>query len=302
ARQPPDPYRVLVVDDDPHLARHLALTLQSAGMIARDLADPLTLLEVLMDWRPDLLLLDMHMPSCTGLEVAAVVRQMESLTGLPIVFLSGEQDFARQMDAMGQGADDFLTKPIAPERLVAQVTHRAWRGRLLQGRMTRDSLTGLLNHSALLDRLEAEVARAQRLNGALAFAMTDLDHFKRVNDTHGHGIGDQVLRAFARLLQHRLRRSDALGRYGGEEFGIVLPDTGPDEAHALLEGLRKDFAAFRFQGASGEFQVTFSAGLALWPPYHQASALCDAADQALYAAKAAGRNRVETAPEPDPSC
>ncbi|GLH69895.1 diguanylate cyclase [Geothrix rubra] len=302
ARQPQDPYRVLVVDDDPQVAEGLALTLRRAGMLASSLADPLEILGALAETRPDLLLLDMHMPACTGKEVAAVIRQVEPLAGLPIVFLSGERDFARQMDAMGEGADDFLTKPIAPERLVAHVTHRAWRGRLLLGLMVRDGLTGLLNHSALLDQLDNEVARARRLDGRLVFAMADLDHFKRVNDTHGHGMGDQVLRAFSRLLQQRLRRTDALGRYGGEEFGIVLPDTELAEARALLEGLREDFAALRFHGPGGDFGVSFSAGLADFPAHGDGAGLCEAADRALYAAKAGGRNRVETAPTPGPSC
>ncbi|HEX9011685.1 MAG TPA: diguanylate cyclase [Holophagaceae bacterium] len=302
ARQPQDPYRVLVVDDDPQVAEGLALTLRSAGMLAHSLADPLAILGALAETRPDLLLLDMHMPACTGKEVAAVLRQVEALAGLPIVFLSGERDFGRQMDAMGEGADDFLTKPIAPERLVAHVTHRAWRGRMLLGLMVRDGLTGLLNHSALLDQLDIEVARARRLSGRLVFAMADLDLFKRVNDTQGHGMGDQVLRAFSRLLQQRLRRTDVLGRYGGEEFGIVLPDTEPAEARALLEGLREDFAALRFHGPAGTFGTTFSAGLADFPAHGDAAALCEAADQALYAAKAGGRNRVETAPTPGPSC
>ena len=154
ARQPQDPYRILVVDDDPQVAEGLALILRNAGMLAHSLADPLQILGALAETRPDLLLLDMHMPACTGKEVAAVLRQVEPLAGLPIVFLSGERDFARQMEAMGEGADDFLTKPIAPEQLVAHVTHRAWRGRMLLGLMVRDGLTGLLNHSALLDQLD----------------------------------------------------------------------------------------------------------------------------------------------------
>lgn len=302
ARQPQDPYRILVVDDDPQVAEGLALTLRNAGMLARSLANPLEILGALAETRPDLLLLDMHMPACTGKEVAAVIRQVEPLSGLPIVFLSGERNFARQMDAMGEGADDFLTKPIAPERLVAHVTHRAWRGRLLLGLMVRDGLTGLLNHSALLDQLDIEVTRARRQSGRLAFAMADLDHFKRVNDTQGHGMGDQVLRAFSRLLQQRLRRTDALGRYGGEEFGIVLPDTDLAEAAALIEGLREDFAALRFHGPGGDFTATFSAGLAAFPMHGAAAELCEAADRALYAAKAGGRNRVETAPAPGATC
>jgi len=302
ARQPQDPYRILVVDDDRAVAEGLALILRKAGMLARALSDPMEILGALAETRPDLLLLDMHMTGCDGKEVAAVLRQLDTMAGLPIVFLSGEQDFRQQMDAMGEGADDFLTKPIAPERLVALVTHRAWRGRMLLGLMVRDGLTGLLNHSALLDQLETEVARARRQDGPLVFAMADLDHFKRVNDSHGHGAGDQVLKAFARLLQQRLRRTDALGRYGGEEFGLVLPDTEPAEARILLDALREDFAAIQFQGPGGVFGVTFSVGLAAFPGWPTAADLREAADRALYVAKAAGRNRVESAPDGLPTC
>jgi diguanylate cyclase (GGDEF)-like protein len=161
--------------------------------------------------------------------------------------------------------------------------------------MVRDSLTGLLNHTVLKEQLAIEVARAARLGQKMSFAMVDIDHFKHVNDTYGHPTGDQVIKSISRLLQQRLRKSDVVGRYGGEEFAIILPNTGEEQAVRLLDELRVGFSQVRHLSEGREFYVTFSAGIASCSNFAGANQLSNAADRALYKAKAQGRNRVTLA-------
>ncbi len=158
--------------------------------------------------------------------------------------------------------------------------------------MATDGLTGLLNHSHLEERLETEIARSQRQGSPLVFAMIDIDHFKRVNDTWGHAAGDRVLRSLAKLLRQRLRRTDVAGRYGGEEFGVILTDTDVETALPLLDAIRRDFGAVQHTCGDTEFSVHFSAGLAGFPRHRSAGVLVNAADAALYVAKQAGRDRI----------
>ncbi|WP_448573676.1 diguanylate cyclase [Trichothermofontia sp.] len=293
-----EPYRILVVDDEPEQADYYARILEVAGMRSRVVTDPMLVMQALGEWEADLILMDMHMPGCTGLELAAVIRQQPIYVSTPIVFLSIETDLDQHRAAMHQGGDQFLVKPIPPTDLVIEVMGRVQRSRILRSLMERDSLTGLLKHTAIKEQLQLEIKRAQRQRSRLAFAMLDIDHFKQVNDSYGHATGDQVLRSLSRLLQQRLRRTDAIGRYGGEEFAIILPDTTGESAHRVLDEIRDGFAHIQHQGRdtgtnrSREFAVTFSCGIATFPTYTEASCLSDAADRALYQAKGQGRNRV----------
>ena len=287
-----NPLTVLVVEDDPLQANHHATLLRSAGMNALVENDPLRVMEPLVDGRPDLVLMDLYMPGCTGIELAAAIRQQEAFVGIPIVFLSQERVRTLQWEAMRQGGDDFLTKPVDPEHLLAIVSTRAQRGRVLRSHMVRDSLTGLLNHSAILDRLEHELARAQRSREPLAFAMLDLDHFKRINDQFGHAAGDRVLRSLARMLQQRLRKTDLLGRYGGEEFAIILPGATASRAAEIMDNVRESFAALEFPFGADRTRVTFSVGISDFPRHQLLDRLAEEADHALYRAKDEGRNRV----------
>lgn len=284
--------RILVVDDDELLAEHHGSILRAAGMTVQVLTDPRTLLTVLGEFAPDLVLMDMYMPDCTGAELARVVRQHRKYLGLPIVFLSVENDVTRQLSALSPGADDFLTKPIAPDHLVQALRLRATRARDLRSVMETDSLTGLYNHAHLKERLSFEQCRAERTGSPLVFALLDLDHFKRVNDVQGHLAGDRVIRSLARVLVSRLRRTDIIGRYGGEEFGVVLPDTDAAAAVAVLNDIRETFEGITHTGNLGSFHVTLSCGAAKF----QADAAGDdhirRADEALYVAKAEGRNVV----------
>lgn len=290
----PEPFRVLVVDDEPEIAEYHSLILQGAGMLTKVAHEPESVLETVHEFRPDLLLMDMYMPGCSGREVAKLIRQIPDFVSLPIVFLSGETDTKKQFSAMRVGAEGFLTKPILPENLISEVALRAERMRTLRALMARDSLTGLFNHTTTTHLLESAIVAARRQNCFLSFAMIDLDHFKLVNDTHGHSVGDQVLLALARVLQQRLRKSDLVGRYGGEEFAVILDNAAPAMAVQIMEQLREDFSKVVFEAGGASFSCTFSCGIAIFPELDDMESLRDAADNALYQAKRAGRNCVVT--------
>ncbi len=290
--QEPAPFNLVLVEDSPTQARYFSIVLERAGMDVTVVRNPMDVLGVLDNKPADLILMDMYMPHCNGHELAQVVRQVPRYASIPIVFLSAETKVERQLRAMSKGGDDFLTKPIEPAHLIRSVSIRAERARMLRSLMVTDSLTGLLNHTHIKEELEAEIARAARRGGTVCFAMLDIDHFKGVNDTFGHPAGDRVIKTLARMLQQRLRRADAIGRYGGEEFAVVMPDATPEQAAAVLNDIRQRFADVRQTGEGGSFNSSFSAGLACYPACADATQITMEADMALFAAKSAGRNRV----------
>lgn len=289
---PPSPMRVLIVDDSRVHANLYALHLQNQGMITQVLYEPKVVLEIMDEFQPELILLDMYMPYCTGMELAAVVRQIPVYVGIPIVYLSSETDRNRQLEAVSVGGDDFLEKPIKPEHLISAISARIERYRTLRELMLRDSLTGLYNHTTIKEHLRQEFARAQRSNYPLSCVVLDLDHFKQINDMYGHSVGDRVLKSLAQLLVRRLRQSDIIGRYGGEEFVLVLPETPSLTALNLVDELRQNFAQIRHRGEEVEFCLTFSGGISAWPPYSSPNLLFEMADRAMYAAKNRGRNQI----------
>lgn len=289
-QQPSEPFRILIVDDAEELAEHYALVLRQKGMVVKVLTEPSTLLQNLSEFSPELILMDMYMPEYSGMELATVIRQSSAYLGVPIVYLSTETNMQVQFSAMRLGGDDFLTKPVQDERLVSAVITRAERYRSLTSMMIRDGLTGLYNHSHLKEQLVQELARARRENGELCFVMFDIDHFKAVNDSYGHPTGDRVIKSLARLLKQRLRESDIIGRYGGEEFGVIFPNTNAHKIKPVVDDLREHFAQAQQFCDETKFNVSFSAGIASFPDFDNAESLTNAADTALYTAKHAGRN------------
>ncbi|MBA4242529.1 MAG: diguanylate cyclase [Pseudomonas sp.] len=295
AQQQGEPYRVLIVDDDLDLASRYSLVLRGAGMLVEVLRDPAQIFEHLRDFNPEVMLLDVNMPDCTGPELAQIIRCNDDWLRIPIIYLSAETDIAKQMSALIKAGDDFVTKPISDNALVAAVFSRAQRARLLSDALSRDSLTGLLKHGDIKEQVAIELERALRSGARASVVMLDIDHFKRVNDEHGHAAGDNVIRALANLLRQRLRRVDSLGRYGGEEFLAVLPDCTPQQARMILDEIRERFAELRFIADGGEFSCTLSAGIAGTDVHSNAEQLRERADKALYAAKHGGRNQVQIA-------
>lgn len=287
-----EPYKVLVVDDSRAQATHTERVLNSAGIVTRTLIEPIEAMNHLADFQPDLIILDMYMPECNGPELAQVIRHNDRYVSVPIIYLSAEDDLDKQLDAMSEGGDDFLTKPIKPRHLIATVRNRASRARSLRARMVRDSLTGLYNHTHTLQLLEDARFRAERDGQPLSFAMIDIDFFKKVNDTYGHPMGDRVIKSLALFLKQRLRKSDHVGRYGGEEFAVVMPNTDAAAANRVLDDIRQRFAEIQFSAQPHDLSCTFSCGIAQLAPHLDGKLLSQQADQALYVAKHGGRNQV----------
>lgn len=285
-------YRILLVEDSKFQAAYYAQILENEGMQARICTQPSQVLDVMADFNPDLILLDMYMPDCSGMELANLVRQVERFVSIPIVYLSAERDIDVQLRAMSQGGDDFLSKPIKPDHLIAAVKARVIRYRKLRSFMLRDGLTGLLNHTTINEYLDQELARAKRQNTPLSFIMIDIDNFKQVNDTYGHPAGDRVLKSLSRLLRQRLRRADVIGRYGGEEFALILPDTPGENARYVMEDIRRRFNKILHMAGDQHFTVTFSSGIAAYPGFGTTTDIKEAADQALYQGKRNGKDCV----------
>lgn len=290
-----DPNHVLVVDDSPEEVADIALILQRAGMVTSVVTEPSQVFQVLIERKPDLIIMSAELVGCTGAELAAVIRQQEAFVAVPILFVSSEDDHIAGVETIRSHGDEVIQKPLEADRLVQSVSVRLKRSRDMRFLMERDSLTGLLNHTNLKESLATEIQRAQRIGTSVSFAMVDIDHFKNVNDTHGHLIGDRVLRSLARLLEERLRKTDTVGRYGGEEFGVVFFNTDVFDAAATMNRIRDAFSRSPHQLSESEFTVSFSCGVASFPEYRTASALTAAADRALYTAKQGGRNRVVSA-------
>lgn len=288
-----DPYKVLIIDDSRAQATHTERVLNSAGIVTRTLTEPIQAMAELAEFQPDLIILDMYMPECNGPELAKVIRHNDRYVSVPIIYLSAEDDLDKQLDAMSEGGDDFLTKPIKPRHLIATVRNRASRARNLKSRMVRDSLTGLYNHTHTLQLLEDARFRARRDGQPLSFAMIDIDHFKKVNDTFGHPMGDRVIKSLALFLKQRLRKTDHIGRYGGEEFAVVLPDTDAATAAKVLDEIRRRFAEIHYPAQPHDLSCTFSCGIAELRDGLDGNQLSKQADEALYVAKHGGRNRVE---------
>lgn len=286
-------FRVLIVDDDQLLAEHYALVLQGAGLRAEILLDPSQIYDGLSRFRPDVILLDVLMPGCSGPELAQLIRLQDEWLSVPIIYLSSETDGERQLAALVKGGDDFLTKPITDTALIVAVFARAQRARQLADMMTKDSLTGLLQHARVKERLSHELQRSERTGEPLSVVMLDIDHFKKVNDNYGHLTGDQVISSLASLLKQQLRKTDIIGRYGGEEFLLILPDCNQQQAFGLVEQLRQSFASLPFSFDYQTFHCTFSAGICQATATEQTDQVIDQADKALYAAKHAGRNQTQ---------
>ena len=285
-----EPYKVMVVDDSHAQATFTERALNSAGIVTCVLNEPHRVMCELAEFQPDLIILDMYMPRCSGPELAKVIRQSERYVSIPIIYLSAEGDLDKQLDAMGEGGDDFITKPIKPRHLIATVRQRAARARNLHALMVRDSLTGLYNHTHILHLLEDACVKARRTAQPLSFAMLDIDFFKKVNDTFGHPTGDRVIKSLAAFLKQRLRKTDFIGRYGGEEFAVVLPDTDENSALKVIEEIRQRFAEILHPAQPQDLMCTFSCGIAQLVKHEDSKILSKNADQALYVAKQSGRN------------
>jgi diguanylate cyclase (GGDEF)-like protein len=293
--------RILSVEDDPDHAAFVKAVLESAGYEVRICADPARFEAEAIGFTPDLVLMDINLPGFSGYDLARFLKQNEKYAAVPVVFLTAENRAQSRIDTIRAGGDDYLVKPVAPALLLSTVAARIERAQFLKSLLGRDGLTGLLNHTAFFEGVRGALLRQARAPGkGASFILIDLDHFKAVNDRHGHPVGDRVLAALGALLRRRLRGSDLVGRLGGEEFAAILEDLTEEEAERLMNRLLEEFSVMPHTGADRSvFQVTFSVGVAGFVKGMTMDAWRQAADDALYAAKSAGRRHVVRATRPE---
>ncbi|SPF46554.1 Response regulator receiver modulated diguanylate cyclase [Candidatus Sulfopaludibacter sp. SbA4] len=308
------PKRVLAAEDNPVFQSMLRTMLTKWGyeaVMARDGVEAWQILQA--PDSPRLAILDWMMPGMDGVEVCRRVRAADREPYIYILLLTARTESQDIVEGMDAGADDYLTKPFnahelrvrlrAGSRILDLQEELLVAREALREQATHDSLTGLLNRASILQALQNELSRADRESQPVSLLMVDLDRFKNINDTHGHLAGDAVLREAARRMKSAIRRYDAIGRYGGEEFLILLPGCEGETARLQAERVRESLAASPFTSGADSVSVTCSIG-ASWrgrPGISDTDSLVRDADLALYCAKDRGRNRVEMAAAQPPA-
>ncbi len=297
---------ILAIDDSPEIHALLSARLRPEQAELHFASDGPEGIRMARELQPDLILLDIDLPNMSGYEVCRRLKDDPLTAALHIIFLSGDGQSVSKVQGLDLGAIDYVTKPFDPAELRARV-RAALRTRryqeLLAQRAQVDGLTGIWNRAYFDRRLTEEVAAVRRYKRDLSLLMVDIDHFKKVNDTYGHPMGDQVLQAVGEVLASKMRTTDAPCRYGGEEFAVILTEIDRAQAWQAAQRLQAAFATLQFHHKSGSFGVTASIGVASAERVPQieltAAALVSLADEGLYLAKQTGRNRICEAPSID---
>ena len=297
-----EPHRVLIVDDQRASRVELAEMVESLGYRALTAESGLEGIRLAREARPSLVLLDLVMPDVDGFKVASAIKAQPRF--VPVILLTAHSDIESKRRGQMAGADDFLSKPVMLPELQIRIAAMLRIGQLtaeldaancrLAELAHTDPLTGLANRRRFDELFSAEYDRARRYRRPLAVLSIDIDLFKQVNDTSGHAVGDEVLRAVASALLGALRQTDQIARTGGEEFVVLAPESTVAGALALGERLRRRIEALAMATSAGEISKTVSIGAATWDGAGtiDPSRLLQLSDEALYQAKDKGRNRV----------
>jgi two-component system cell cycle response regulator len=293
---------VLVIDDSPDVHRLLRVQLKHEDLELVAAATGEEGLAIARESAPAMILLDLDMPGLSGFEVLVALKNESELMHVPVIILSGLGSAQDKVAAFDLGAVDYITKPFNLTELRVRVRSALRMHHLVQMLAQRariDGLTGLWNRAYFDKRWTDEVAAAIRHGRALTLAMLDVDHFKSINDQYGHPTGDVVLQGLAKIMMRESRQEDVACRYGGEEFGLIMPDTAPDAAFNVCERIARAVREARWPGL-GTNRVTVSIGLvgSVRPLDTTAADWLHAADQLLYRAKSEGRDRISASETP----
>ncbi|HVC97713.1 MAG TPA: diguanylate cyclase [Pirellulales bacterium] len=291
---------LLTIDDSSEIQEAVELHMADDDLRHYHACDGAQGVAMAVSLRPDLILLDVIMPGASGFDVCRQLKSNPLTASIPVIFLSGASDTFNKVQGLGLGAVDYVTKPFDADELRARVgaALRSKRHQdILSERAQIDALTSLRNRAYFDTMLSQEVLAAHRYGRFMSIVLFDVDHFKRINDTHGHPFGDLVLRQLAKLLVASVRECDAACRYGGEEFSLILTETDLRAAHLIAERVREDVSSLRLAQDEALIEFTVSGGVASTTQFVQRDALTPesllkAADSALYEAKLAGRNRT----------
>lgn len=287
--------KILIIDDNPDalLVAKTRLAKECLDIVCAD--GGVAGLEAARREKPDLILLDLDMPDMCGFDVCRALKADGDLCMVPVLFLSGSTTAEDKVRGLDLGAVDYVAKPFDAFELCARV-RAALRTKHLQDLLIKhasiDPLTGLPNRRALMERLQREWARIERYGGQLSFIMVDIDHFKEVNDSHGHHVGDKLLQEVARTIANQCRELDLPARYGGDEFAVLVPHEHAEGAMQLAERCRKEIEKLSVKVRNVPVTTTASFGVSDAVGLDSTDALVKRADEALYLAKNAGRNTV----------
>lgn len=289
--------KVLIADDNQLNLRLLEDILADENFIVYKTDNGLPVLEMVRELKPDVVLLDIMMPGLDGLEVCKLLKGDSDIKNIPVIMVTAKTDGNDLKVALDNGAFDYIKKPVDEIEVIARV-QSAIRFKDQQDQLmecaTKDSLTGLFNHALLMELLEKELSKQQREAGNIAFVMLDVDYFKVVNDTYGHMAGNLVLKELSEIFMSSVRLGDIAGRYGGEEFGMVVSNTKKDAVISLCERIRKNVEDYDFDIGNKTIKITISMGIYFKSAEEDIHAvdMVQKADEALYRAKHSGRNRV----------
>jgi diguanylate cyclase (GGDEF)-like protein len=291
---------ILIVDDIPQNLQVLGQVLSQEGYRVAVATSGAQAIDVASKVQPDLILLDVMMPEMDGFEACKRLKTIDELANVPIIFLTARSSTEDLVAGFDAGAVDFISKPFINVELLARVRTQVrinhlmkeleQKNKELEEKAVHDDLTGLFNHGYMFERLSYCQQLSSRYHTPLSVIMFDLDHFKAVNDTWGHQVGDTVLQKVSGVIKNAVRQVDIAGRYGGEEFMIICPETALENAHLLAERIREEIAATDM-GEDG-LVVTISGGVAESLEQEPVEKLVNRADELLYKSKNSGRNQI----------
>jgi diguanylate cyclase (GGDEF)-like protein len=294
--------KILVVDDDPFSANLIDNCLRAAGFMSSYCCDPQKALETIASELPDLIVMDVVMPNIDGFDLCRRVRSHPAMQLTPIIFVTRRGDVEQRVAGLEAGGNDYIAKPFEPQELVARVRSHLERLATLRDMAIRDGLTRCYNHKYFRIRLGQEISRCRRYKNELTLAFLDVDHFRDINDSHGHPTGDSVLSRLGGLILASVRSTDVIARYSGDEFGLLFVETSTKEANVIITRLLERIAVRNrelFLENDGDepppapVPVTVSVGVTGLQAEDSMESLVKRADVALSEAKASGRNQVK---------
>jgi two-component system cell cycle response regulator len=297
--------QIAFVDDDAAMRRLVRLLLKRSGYDIIEFSTGQEARAKLSTIPWDLAILDRRLPDMDGLVLCQELKSNPELKSRYVIILTGEDDQEDKVEGLDLGADDYITKPFqypeflarlrAAKRIIDLQKELMETNKRLELLSITDGLTKLYNHRHFQDQLARAFEESARYGRPLSLAIVDLDYFKKVNDTYGHAVGDEVLRAVSRTFQESIRSVDLAARYGGEEFAVMMPETVLEDAIVFAEKVRSLVEKASIDTQAGEIRVTVSVGVSSvpHPKIHAPNELIVAADKALYRAKRGGRNQIQ---------
>ena len=290
--------KILVVDDSKFIIRLLTDILKEKGYTVYSCDNGSSVIEMANKIRPDVILLDIVMPGLDGFDICKLLNGERDLKDIPVIMITAETNSINIKKALELGAFDYIKKPIDDVEVVARV-QSALRFKEQQDKLRemamKDGLTGLYNHTSLIELFQEEYKKQYESGSGISFAMIDIDFFKKVNDNYGHVCGDMVLKEVSLILTRSIGKCDIVGRYGGEEFSILFKDSDIENVLSLCEKVRKNIEEHEFNIGNKSIKITISIGVCIKSPeeFMLSSEMIVKADEALYKAKKSGRNKTE---------